>query len=204
MGPPRARSLQTSARRRIEIGPRRAQAGFGAADQALHGVVFAHRLQSLRCLAARELNGRIERGAGDADRGRGKAHAEHHVGGELVERPFFAQRRGIVAQCGEFVRNEQIIDRIGVGAGAPQADHVPDVVHRGIGHRKQDGADLRRTVRLLPRRAVGLDDPDMGAEPARLPGAAGKIPARAGPVAAGNHLHLMVDRAPGENAGRRC
>ena len=42
----------------------------------------------------------------------------------------------------------------------------------------------------------------MGAEPARLPRAAGKIPARAGLVAAGDHLHFMVDRAPGEDAGR--
>ena len=42
----------------------------------------------------------------------------------------------------------------------------------------------------------------MGAEPARLPRTAGKVPARAGLVAAGHHLHFMVDRAPGENAGR--
>ena len=35
-----------------------------------------------------------------------------------------------------------------------------------------------------------------------LPRAAGKIPARAGLVAAWNRLHFMVDRAPGQNAGR--
>ena len=51
-------------------------------------------------------------------------------------------------------------------------------------------------------RAVGLDDADMGAEPARLPGARGKIPARAGLVAAGDRLHLMIDRTPGQDAGR--
>ena len=169
---------------------------------ALHGVVVAHRLQRLRRLAARELDGRIERGAGDAERGRGKAHAEHHVGGELVQRALLAPRRGFVAQRCKFFRDEEIFDRIGIGAGAAQADHVPDVVHRGARHRKQDGADLRRTVRLAPRRAVGLDDPDMGAEPARLPGAGGKVPARAGLVAARNRLHFMVDRAPGQNAGR--
>ena len=191
------------ARGRIEIGARGAQVRLGAPDQALHGVVVAHRLQSLRGLAARKLDRGIERGAGDADRGRGKAHAEHHVGGELVERSCFAQGRGIVAQRGEFFRDEQILDRIGVGAGAPEADHVPDVVQGGIRHRKQDGADFRRAVGLEPRRAVGLDDPDMGAEPARLPHAAGEIPARAGAVAAGHRLHLMRDRAPGEDAGRR-
>ena len=42
----------------------------------------------------------------------------------------------------------------------------------------------------------------MGAEPARLPRAGGEIPARAGLVAARNRLHFMVDRAPGQNAGR--
>ena len=44
--------------------------------------------------------------------------------------------------------------------------------------------------------------PDMGAEPARLPRAGGEIPARVGHVAAGNHLHLVGDRAPGQDAGR--
>ena len=57
-------------------------------------------------------------------------------------------------------------------------------------------------VGLAPRRAVGLDDLDMGAEPARLTRAAGEIPARGGAVAAGNGLHLVGDRAPGEDAGR--
>ena len=67
-----------------------------------------------------------------------------------------------------------------------------------------------RTVRtsgapfgFTARRAVGLDDPDMGAEPARLAQAGGKIPARIGAIAAGNHLHLVRDRAPGQDAGRR-
>ena len=120
----------------------------------------------------------------------------------LYSGPFSRSACGLVAQRGEFLRDEEIVDRIGIGAGAAQADHVPDVVHRGAGHRKQDGADLRRAVRLAPRRAVGLDDADMGAEPARLPRAGGKIPARAGLVAAGNRLHFMVDRAPGQNAGR--
>ena len=78
----------------IEIGARGAQIGFGAPDQALHRAVLAHRRKTLRLLAARQLDGGIQRGAGDAERGRGKAHAEHHVGGEPVKRPPFAQRRG--------------------------------------------------------------------------------------------------------------
>ncbi len=186
----------------VEIGPRGAQAGFGASDLALHGVVFTHRLEALRRLAARKLNDGIQHGAREAERGRGKAHAEHHVGGQLVERSFFAQCRGDVAECCEFVRNEQILDRIGIGAGALQADHIPDVVHRGAGHREQDGADFRRAIRLAPLAAVSLDDPDMGPQPARLPGAGGKVPARTGPVAAGHDLHFMGDRAPGQDAGR--
>ena len=149
-----------------------------------------------------EIDCRIERRARDAERGGAKAHAEHHVGGELVQRAFFAQRFGIVAKGCEFVRNEEIIDRIGIGAGAAQPDRVPDVVHRGVSYREKYGADFRRAVRLAPRAAVGLDDADMGAEPARLPRAGGKVPARAGLVAAGNHLHFMVDRAPGQDAGR--
>ena len=118
--------------RRIEIGARRAQIAFGASDQALNGVVLPHRLETGRLLAARQLDGRIQRGARDADRERGKAQSEHHIGGELVERPLLAQRRGFVAQGREFLGDEQVVDRIAVGAGAVEADHVPDVVHRGI------------------------------------------------------------------------
>ena len=120
----------------------------------------------------------------------------------LYKRPVLAAAFWLVAQRRKFLRDEEIVDRIGIGAGAAQSDHVPDVVHRGAGHRKQDGADLRRAIRLAPRRAIGLDDADMGAEPARLPRAGGEIPARAGFVAARNRLHFMIDRAPGQNAGR--
>ena len=100
------------------------------------------------------------------------------VGRDAVERTFLAQRREIVAQRGEFFRDEQILDRIGIGAGAAQPDHVPDVVHGGARRRKHDGADFRRAVRLHPPRAVGFEDLDMGAEPVRLARAAGEIPAR--------------------------
>jgi hypothetical protein len=41
----------------------------------------------------------------------------------------------------------------------------------------------------------------MGAEPACLPRTGGKIPARAGLVAARNRLHFMIDRTPGQDAG---
>ena len=147
----------------VEIGARGAQGGLGPADQALHRIVVAHRLEALRRLAAGQIRGGVQRRARDAERGRAETHAEHHVGGELVQRAIFPQRRGVVAQCGEFFRNEEIVDRIGIGAGSPQADDVPDVVHRGARHREQDGADLRRTVFLAPLGAVGFDDTDMGA-----------------------------------------
>src|SRR5215475_887155 len=101
-------------RRRVEIGARRAQGRFGAANQALDRVVLAHRRQSLRQLGAGELDRGIKRGAGDAERGRGEAHAEHHMGGELVERALLANRGWIVAQSSELVGNKEILDRIGV------------------------------------------------------------------------------------------
>lgn len=69
--------------------------------------------------------------------------------------------------------------------------------------RKQDGAHLRRAVGIFPRRAVGSDDADMRAEPARLPRAGGKIPARRDAIAAFDRPRLMRDRAPGEDARRR-
>ena len=190
-------------RRRIEIGARRAQGGLGPSDQPLHGAIVAHRRQSLRLLAARKLDRGIERRARHAHRGGGKTHAEHRIGGELVERAFFAARGGIVAKCRKFVRDEEIVDRIGVGAGALEPDDVPDVVHRGARHREQDGADFRRAARLFPLAAVGLNDAHMRAKPARLPRAGGKVPARAGPVAAGNGVDFMGDRAPGQDPGRR-
>ena len=200
---PRARQIAPHlASGRIEIGPRRAEIAFGAADRGLNGVVLAHRLDANRRLAARQLDGRVERGARDAERDRGEAQPEHGVSGEPVERPLFTQGRGIVAQCCEFFGDEKIVDRIRVGAGAVEADHVPDVVHRGARYRKENGAHFRRAVGLAPPGAVGFDDLDMGAEPARLTGAAGEIPARGGTIAAGNDLHLVGDRAPGEDAVR--
>ncbi len=155
----------------------------------------------MRLLAARQIDGRIQRGARNTDRDCGEAQSKRQIGGEFIQRASFTQRGGFVAECGEFFRDEQIVDRIAVGAGAVEADHVPDVVHRGARQRKQDGAYFRRAIGFAPRGAVGFDDPDMGAEPARLTGAAGEVPARGGAITAGNRLHLVGDRAPGENAG---
>ena len=45
----------------VEIGARRAQIALGAADQALNGVVLAHRLDAERGLAARQFDGGVER-----------------------------------------------------------------------------------------------------------------------------------------------
>ena len=73
-----------------------------------------------------------------------------------------------------------------------------------LASRKQDGAYFRRAVRLAPPGAVGFDDLDMRAEPARLAGAAGEIPAPGGPIAAGNDMRLAGDRAPGEDAVGRA
>ncbi len=42
----------------------------------------------------------------------------------------------------------------------------------------------------------------MGAEPTRLTGAAGEVPAPVGAITAGDDVDLMGDRAPGQNAGR--
>ena len=55
---------------------------------------------------------------------------------------------------------------------------------------------------LEPLGAVGLDNPDMGAEPACLPGAAGEVPAAMGAITTGYDLNLTRDRAPGEDAVR--
>ena len=73
-----------------------------------------------------------------------------------------------------------------------------------LAERKQDGADFRRAIGLEPPGAVGFDDLDMGAEPARLPRAAGEIPARGGAIAAGHDLDLVGDRAPGQDAVGRA
>ena len=186
---------------RIEIGTRRTQIAFEAADCALNGIILAHRLETERRLAARQIDGRVERGVRDAKRDRGKAQSEHGVGGDAIERPLFTQRRGVVAQYGEFFRNEQVVDGIRIGAGAVEADHIPDVVHRGARHRKQDRPHLRSAIGLAAPGAIGFHDLDMRAEPARLTAAAGKIPARGGAITAGHDLHFVVDRAPGEDAG---
>src|SRR6266849_10886440 len=85
--------------RRIEIGARRAQTGLVAPDRALNGVVLVHLLETGRRLAARQIDGGVERGARDPDRDRGKAEAEYHVGGEPAERALFTPCCGIVTQC---------------------------------------------------------------------------------------------------------
>src|ERR1700722_10444928 len=131
------------------------------------------------------------------ERARGKAQRENDVGGEPVERPRFTHCGWFVAQCCKFFGDEQVFDRIGVGAGAPEADDVPDVVHGGARQRKQDGAHFRRAIGLAPPGAVGFDDLDMRAEPAGLTGAAGEVPAPGGPVAAGDDMRLAGDSTPG-------
>jgi hypothetical protein len=136
-------------------------------------------------------------------RDRGESHPENDVGGQLVERAFLAHRGGIVAQRRKPFRDEQIVDRIAVGTGAAEADHVPDVVHRGACDRKQNGADLRCAIASAASRAVRFDDLDMGAEPVRLTGAAGEVPAAIGAIAARHHLHLTGNRTPGQDVGRR-
>ena len=67
--------------------------------------------------------------------------------------------------------------------------------------RKQDGAHPASRL-ASARRAVGLGDAHMRADPARLPHATGEFPAPVGAIAASYRLNLAADRAPGQNAVR--
>src|SRR5436190_14307276 len=161
------------------------RSGLGEADQALYRGVLLHRRLALRRLLARQIDRRIELRTRHAQRCRGKAHAVDRIGRDLVERALLAQSLWLIATGCEFLGDEQVVDGIGIGAGAAQPNHVPDVVQRGAREREQDGADFRRAVRLFARRAVGLGDADMGAEPVGLADAGSEFPARVGAVAAG-------------------
>jgi hypothetical protein len=106
-----------------------------------------------------------------------KAHAVDRVGRNPVERALLAQIRAVVAQRGEFLGDEEVVDRIGIGAGAAQPDHVPDVVQRAlpIGNRMvRSSGEPSGFLRGVPSASVMRT---WAPSPARLADAGGELPA---------------------------
>ena len=98
------------------------------------------------------------------------------------------------------VVNEQVVHRVGVAAGSPQAEHEPDVVDRRLFAAEQGRAFPRLPVRPPHRRPVRFDADAMAAEPCRVPAAAGERPFAGEPPAAFDPHCLAVRAiAPGEH-----
>src|SRR5262245_31648652 len=95
---------------------------------------------------------------------------------QTVERSGLAAVVGRLARVAECSRNEQILDRVVVAAGALEADHMPDFGYPGTALGKQHGALGRLAVGREPRRAVRLVQRAMAGEPARVLDAAGEAP----------------------------
>ena len=103
---------------------------------------------------------------------------------KAYSRPGSRRDLRFLAGGAERLRHEQVADRIGIGGGAAQADHVPPWDQRRLRHREQQRARQRRAARVQPQRAVRLLDLGVRAHPGGLTAAAGELPLAADPVAA--------------------
>ncbi len=156
-----------------------------------------------RHLVARDVDEAVERAAGDAAGDAGKADLVAGAGAHAIERAAFAALPVEFAGDRMVGADEEVVQRELVAGGAAQADRVPDVGPFDVLGAHQHGALLLHAVGIEPRRAVGLVDRAMGAEPGRVPAAGREGPDAGDPVAA-----LAFDRldlgagTPGQHRAR--
>ena len=168
----------------VQERPRRRELGLHDRDLALDGVVLRHdRARRPALAAAGELDVGLEQAPRDAQRHAAEAAGVEQRRADDIERPVLAPLLGHVTGRGVRVGNEQILDRVGVAAGAAQAEHVPVVRDLRLGTQEDERAVVRPPVAHV-RRAVGVLHVAVRAQQPRVAAAAGEAPGPGQAVAA--------------------
>ena len=168
----------------MQKGARGRQFGLQLRDFLLDGVVARHRgRRGAALLAAGEFGQGFQQPPGDPERDAGEAGCVKKMGRNAVQRlrqhPFLRR----VAVGGVLIRNEQVLDGVGIAAGAAQAQNVPVVDHLSLRFQEHEAAVVRPSVADM-RRAVGVLHRAVGADPGCVAAAAGETPGAGQTVAA--------------------
>ena len=149
-----------------------------------HRLIPQERLHGARRLGAGRLVERAQARARHAERHRGVAGGERERARDAVQRAVVQQRRGR-RQHGALGRDEDVVHREVVGAGAAHATHLPGVEDLGLGDRHEEVARLRLAP-LEPGRAV-VEDLGVGGDPGRVTAAGAEALAARHAIPAGHH-----------------
>ena len=178
--------------------------GVEQGDLALDGVVGRHGIdRGAAVLAARQVDIGVEQAPREADGDAAEAAGIEERRADRVDRPRLTPFLQHVARRRHRVGDEQILDCVGVAAGAAQAEHEPIVDDPRVGAPEHETAIVGAAVAHV-RRAVGVLYGAMRAHPGRVAPAAGEAPGAAQPVAAvdSDRRAGAVARAPGEADAR--